>query len=217
MYNMVKKKKERNLIAGKEDKQLMWMLIIAGAIFALFLGGYFYAQSLNHFDYAGVRWDKTKEGQMNFFYSKFRLADNPPAYNAYLRNDPRKNNVTVNATFKFANKIFVSFEDYNPECQGKDAYLAAVISPFISAMGLNATGTITNKTRAKEQNRTFADCNNATIAHSVIVIQSSDTPSIVQSAENANCYYFNVGKCQQIETVERFIVAVLGQTSGEKI
>jgi hypothetical protein len=221
---MVSKKKTKNakkvskkLISGREDKQLLGFFITVGIVFALFLGSYFYVQSLGHFDYAGVRWDKVKEGQMDFYYAKFRLADTLPVYNAYLRNDPRQNEIPVNATFKFSDKVLVSFEDYNPDCQGKDSYLAAVIGPYLKAMGLNATGATTNLQKSIQQNITIADCSVATKTKSVIVVQSSDKPSIVQSTENLNCYYLNVGKCQHIETVERFIVAILGQTSGEKI
>lgn len=211
------KKISKKLISGREDKQLLGFFLIVGVVFAMFLGTYFYVQSLKHFDYVGVRWDKVKEGQMDFYYAKFRLGDNLPVYNAYLRNDPRQNEIPVNASFKFANRVFVSFEDYKPECQGKDAYLATVIGPYLKAMGLNATGATINPEKAKQQNIAFANCSSASLTKSVIVVQSSEEPSIVQSSENPGCYYLNVGKCQHIETVERFIVAILGQTSGKKI
>ncbi len=211
------KKVSEKLIAGREDKQLLGFFLIVGVVFALFLGSYFYIQSLKHFDYAGVRWDKVKEGKMDFYYAQFRLADTLPVYNAYLRNDPRQNEIPVNATFKFSDKVLVSFEDYKSECQGKDAYLATVIGPYLKAMGINATGATTNLQKSIQQNITLADCSVATKTKSVIVVQSSEEPSITQSEGNPNCYYFNIGKCQHIETVERFIVAILGQTSGEKI
>ncbi len=212
-----KKKILKNLVKSREDKQLLGAVGVIILVFGLFLGTYFYVQSLGHFDYAGVRWEKIKEGQLELYYSKFKLEDSPFVYNAYLRNDPRKNDILVDANFKFNKNVLVSFEDYDPACGGKDSYLAAVIGPFLKAMNLNATGATANKEKSEQQNITFADCGSVNSTTSVIVVQSSDEPSIVQSNETPGCYYINVGQCKQIETVERFIVAILGQTSGEKI
>ncbi|MBC8495955.1 hypothetical protein H8D36_07400 [archaeon] len=216
----IKKKKRssgKKLVLEREDKQLVGFFVIVVGVFVLFLGTYFYVQSLDHFDYAGVRWDKIKEGQIDFYYSKFRLADDLPTYNAYLRNDPRENNIPVNATFKFSQNVLVAFEDYRYECQGKDAYLATVISPFLRAMGLNATGATTSIQKSVLQNIPLADCSVATKKDSIIVVRSTKEPSIVQSSKNPYCYELKVGECQHIETVERFIIAILGQASGEEI
>lgn len=212
-----KKKVEKKRSLTQQEKQLVGFFAIVGAVFALFLGVYFYIQSLNHFDYVGVEWNKVKEGQMTFYHSKFRLADNLPAYNAYLRNDPRKNDVSVNATFKFRNTIVVSYSDSETSCGGYDSYLGTVAGQFIQAMGSKVVGATTNSETAKEQNITFADCSTAGKNQSVIIVQPSETASITQSSENPECYYLNTGNCKQIETVEKFIVAVLAQASGEKL
>jgi hypothetical protein len=216
---MAKKKKntKKTRKFTQQEKQLIGFFAIVAFVFAVFLGIYFYVQNLNHFDYVGVEWNKVKVSQMSFYYSQFRLADNLPIYNAYLRNDPRKNEVVVDADFKFRNRIVLSYSDDESNCSGYDVYLGTVAAQFIKAMGSNVTGASTNAEKAKEQNITFADCSTAGKKQSVIIVRPSEIASITQSEENPECYYMNTGKCQQIETVEKFIVAVLAQTSGEKL
>lgn len=201
----------------QQEKQLIGFFTIVGLVFAVFLGIYFYIQNLNHFDYVGVEWDKIKFGEMKLYYSQFRLAENLPVYNAYLRNDPRKNEVNVNASFKFRNKIVIAYSDKETDCGQYDVYLGSVLAQFIQAMGSTAEGAVTNKEKALEQNITFADCSTAGKKQSVLIVQPSEISSIERSEENPDCYYLNTGKCQQIETAEKFIVAVLAQTSGEKL
>ena len=50
----------------------------------------------------------------------------------------------------------------------------------------------------------------------VIVVQTSEAASIVQGS-NANCIVLNVGECENLATIERFILGVIAQLNGVEI
>ena len=199
----------------KEDKQLLWFFIVVFLVFASFLGGYFYFQSLKSFNYAGVDWIKEDMNGLKLYHSVFpTFYDSGISYNLYLRNDPRTNNISVNAVFIFKPEVIVSWEPEAGAC--KNAILSSGnIAMFLTqAGGLKVEGAITNESVAKELNMSFADCNSAG-EKTVVLIKKSEEPKIVQKTQN--CYVIEIGNCQNIEAAEKFILAVLAQTKGAKL
>jgi hypothetical protein len=100
---------------------------------------------------------------------------------------------------------------------GDNSYVGIMLAEFARAIDRTSEGAVTNQMIAQEQNISFANCDHANKRQNVIIVRSSNIPSIIQSDENPSCYYLNTGNCQQIETVEKFILAVVAQSMGEKL
>jgi len=206
----------------KEEKQLIWFLVIVALILGSFLGGYFYIQSLNKFEYAGIQFEKTREGDLLFYHGRFPLTKNGVIqnyYNIYLRNDPRENEIPIEADLRkinSINNITFSLEPDAGECYGAIIAQTEIGKFFGAPKRFNITSAVNDKETAKTLNLTYAGCENANKNQTVIIIKKSETPSIKQG-DNSYCYLINVGECENIKTIERFIMGFLAQLSGNKL
>ncbi|MDO8516498.1 MAG: hypothetical protein Q7S33_00070 [Nanoarchaeota archaeon] len=198
----------------KENKQIIWVIGISLLVILSFLGAYFYAQSLNKFEFAGIKWEKTKLGDLELYHGRFFVGEDQ-YYNFYLRNDPRQNEIPINATLNsLYTTTIVSADPAVISCYG--ASMGQIeLSKFLNAVGVsNIQPAVTNLSAAKELNVSYADCSNA-INKTVILIKKTETPSIGQDGKN--CYVINVGNCENLKTIERFEVAIIAQGNGEKL
>ena len=194
---MVKKK------LNKKDKEILWVLIIAGIILISFLAGYFYVESLKRFEFGGVNFEKIKDGSLVFYHGRFPiiyLGVPQNYYNLYLRNDPRENNILINIDkFKFDKKVIISTEPGVEVCGGDGVIAIANLAMFLSAFPFieDVEGAVSYEETAKELNLSFANCSSA-INQTVILVQKSETPSITQDKQNKACYKINIGDCENI-------------------
>ncbi len=213
----IAEKKEASTIKkpkmDQESTQLAWIIGFIVLIAAAFLIGYFYFQSLKTFDFAGVKWDKEKYGQLELYHSIFPISYQgvfKHNYNIYLRNDPRENAVSINLDkIDFYPEIIIS--NSIPATQCKDAArVVADLSMFTSALPFvkNISGALADKQIAEELNTTFADCSSA-VNKTVILIQTSDSPLIERQGD---CYTLNIGNnCQNALVVEKFEIQMIKQ------
>jgi hypothetical protein len=229
-----KSKKERvnkdNKIARKTirenpnrivEKQFFWLV---GIIVTVILGFIFipilYHQIFEKFEYGGVPFEKIKEGKLTFYHGQFPIiykGEFSAVYNVYMRNDPRKNMIPINTNLSLSKNVAVSLNDEVHLCS--DMILGqSEIGKFISAFPFvkNISSGVVNATVAKENNFSQFTCENASIDTTVIIIQKSEKPSI-ELGENNNCYLINIGECQYLETVERFIISAMAQINGKPL
>ena len=128
-----KKKKQ----VEKENKQLRNILIIAGLIIVLFLGGYIFFNSLKFFEYKGVQFETVKYCDVKpclvVHKTSFPVIYNgaPATYDIYLRNDPRKlNDVVFQGNIELKENMVVNMtEDFNCEGDGMIA-IANLVKSF---------------------------------------------------------------------------------------
>lgn len=199
---MVKKEK-----LTKKQKQLIGFFITIIAVFAVFFGTYWYIQSLKSFDYAGIEWTETKYSNLNLYHGIVSLGN--VNFNAYFRTDPRENNISVNASFKFYPNVVVAISPAAGRCpEASGAQLN--LGQFLGAAGRNVSVALTDKETAKAMNLSYANCSSA-INKTVIVVQESDIPSVQQQGD---CYIINTGRCENLPAVERFITAVIAQVNN---
>ena len=100
-------------ILKRENKQLIWFFSIIAVIFIAFLGGYFYVQESKTFDFAGVKFEKIREFDIDFYHGQiplFAKGGKTNIYNIYLRNDPRKNKIPIETVIAFKPKMLLSYD-----------------------------------------------------------------------------------------------------------
>ena len=196
-----------------ESKQLFWILFGIVLVIIIFLGVYFYAQSLRTFKFAGVTWEKEDHGGLTLYHSRFKVMEGFPIYNAYFRTDPRKNNVEIldGTYFKFYKDTYISLSPNVEVCSGANVIANKLLSEFFLAVGVNAQGAVGDEDRAKELNLTYMDCSIIGDEESVVLIKKSDKTEIRQFSKN--CYQIDVGDCENIKAAEQFILGIMNQLS----
>jgi hypothetical protein len=202
-------------VKKKEDSQLAWILFIIGLVFAGFLITYFViVPALSTFDYAGVKWEKIDQGNLELYHSRFSPHENF-VYNAYFRTDPRDNNISIDTRFGFYSQAIVSLDVNLEDCGGANVIGNKLLGEFLTSMNIQVSGTINDEETAEELNLSFANCASSAIGRNVFLVMKSDEPSIERDSVHDSCYIINVGNCENIKTVERFISGVLLQIEEE--
>ena len=223
--------KKLEKIKHVEDRQLLWIVFFIFLIIGGFIGTWYYVQTLNKFEYLGLKWnvEEREGGNFDFYHTRFPVFYNANAnYNLYLREDPRENNVSVNLIedsygIRFRPDIVISLSPKAMRCENSHIANAKMSQFLVQAVGLNSEGASTNKTYANELNASYATCNkynnmnDTEINKTIIIIDSqSQNPEIRQNQDNENCYIIDVGKCENMKATERFMIAVLEQALGRQ-
>jgi hypothetical protein len=203
-------------VKKKEDSQLAWILFIIGLVFAGFLVTYFViVPALSTFNYAGVKWEKIDQGNLELYHSRFSPHENF-VYNAYFRTDPRKNNISLGETsFGFFSNAIISLDVDSEDCGGANVIGNKMLGEFLTSLNIQVSGALNDEETAEELNLSFADCSSSAIGRNVFLVKKSEEPSIERDSVHDSCYLINVGNCENIKTVERFISGVLLQIEEE--
>jgi hypothetical protein len=222
----VVKKESKNKISKVElsktekeqNKQLIVFFTIMLIILGSFLGGYLYVQQLNRFSYAGVDFEKGKAGEVVYYHGKMQMpaieqGGNRLIYNLYLRNDPRKNKVPINAeVFALSQFVTIAFDPEIGQCNdmvighaNMEQFLQAF--PWVSRV----SGAVTDKEYAEERELAFANCDSATPGKTIVLVQTAEKNSI---EKEDNCYVLNVKNCEYLEVSERFIMGFVGKINN---
>ena len=133
-----------------------------------------------------------------------------------MRNDPRKNNVSIeNITFRFYPEIITSYDLDLERC--REAALNQInLVYFFSAVKIKIAAGMFNITQAKEKNITFVNCtSDSAINKTVIILRKSEFPSIERDKNNKDCYIINVGNCDNSLAMEKFMLAIMKQIQPE--
>jgi hypothetical protein len=203
------------------ETQFFWLVSI---IIIITLGFVFipvlYHQIFEKFEYAGVKFEKIKEGQLTFYHGQFPIiykGNFSAVYNVYLRNDPRENNIPINTNLSLSQKVSISLNDNVNLCE--DMMLGqSELGKFVSAFPFvkNVTAGVNNVSVAKEYNVPQITCKDASKDNTVLVVQMSELPSI-ESGDKDNCYLINIGQCQYLESTERYVIGAMAQINGKPL
>lgn len=220
---MIKRKNKIKKVAAQEKhiSQFFWL---AAFIIVLTLSIIFvpmiYHQIFGKFEYGGVKFEKTESGKLVFYHGQFPIiykGNLSAIYNSYFRTDPRKNNIPINATLGLSKNVIITLEPGVEKCQSMalaNPQLATFIHvfPFVK----NISSATNDRNISKDLNISFANCNNASLDSTILIIRKSETPSIT-SGNKSGCYILNVGDCQYLETVERYIMGAMAQINNVSI
>ncbi|MEM4605651.1 MAG: hypothetical protein QW103_01270 [Candidatus Pacearchaeota archaeon] len=213
-----KEKKEITKEEYEQNKQLAWILGILILFFGAFLASYFYFQSQNYFNYAGIDFRKERIGEINFYHAKFPITYQEQVYrihNLYLRTDPRKNKIPVNTNFSISERVIISLDEEIKKCD-KAVLGQTNLAMFLWAMPWvkNVTAALTDREAAERNNMDFADCSNASNRRTIILVKKADKNSIEMESEN--CYRLNVANCEYLKVAEKYIMAVIEQINQKE-
>lgn len=213
-----KRNNRKKKIKKIEEKQLAWILGIIVLSFILFLGTYSYIQSQKHFTYAGVEWEKTQDAGITYWHSRFKLGEGLPTYNAWLRYDPRKNKIPIEGSLGGRDKALITYDDSVEECKRETSIMGITQGVFLSALNIETDFSYVNPIKAETNAIKSINCSDSGEDQTVFLVRRANETKISQSSEYPDCYYYNIQTCEEaIKIGERFIIGVLGKTSGEKI
>lgn len=213
-------KKKTKKTMDKSDVQFFWLVaIITLLIISIIVTPIIYRKFFATFEYGGVQFEKIKSGKMVFYHGVFPinyLGKTYSYHNVYFYTDPRKNNVSINTDFSLSKNVYVSLSKEIQSCE--DIQLGQVtLGSFLNAFPFvkNVTGAISEKQYAKETSIPYITCANVTANTVVIMVNNSDIESIDKISEN--CYSFNIGNCNYMPVVERFIIGSMAQINEVEI
>lgn len=207
----------------REDRQLLWFVIVIGVVFASFLIPYFYRQSSMSFEFAKANWTIEDYDKIRIYHGRFMsLAGENLIFNSYLRIDPRKNDVASSGTFnKFKYGGVISVSPEVDECRGDIARVMGDLGLFLGqgvGVGPIEVGS-TDETVAVDFDKRHATCE--TILDRTLVVIESGESRVTQDDENPYCYMIYIEDCNDISPVEKFMVKTIDdfgptkETEGE--
>jgi hypothetical protein len=209
------------LVAENEDKQLMWFFIVVGVVFAMVLISYFLVEGAKSFEYVGADWviEEYAEPTGMIYHGRFLTLDGGRDlnYNIYLRGDPRENDVPTRGIFdKFKHGGVVSISPEVDNCRGELSRVMLDLGAFLQqgvGVGPLSSGS-TDEFVAIETDRIYAQCNTA--SDKTIVIVDIGESSVVQDEGNSYCYIINAEDCNDLSSVEKFMLKTIGDFGGEE-
>lgn len=202
----------------KEDRQLIWFFVVIGIVFGMFLVPYFWNESLKSFEYSEVAWAVEDYEDFKIYHGRFMALNGANLYyNIFLRGDPRENDVPTEGTFdEFKYGGVVSFSPEVDNCRGELSRVMLDLGAFLKqgvGVGVLESGS-TDKVVANESNRRFAQC--GTISDRTLVIVEIGESSVVQDKDNPFCYIIRAEDCNDVSSVERFMVKVVDDFARAK-
>lgn len=196
---------------GNENRQLFWLFAIIIFVFASILIPYFWAQSSKSFNFGEINWTVQKYDKPVglVYHGRFLSISNSSLYyNIFLRGDPRTNNVSTNGTFNvFRYGGIISISPKADICRGNAPRAMFDLGAFLrQGIGVaKLEGGSTNKTIAEEsENRIYATCEN-TFNRTLVVVRMGED-RVVQDSENPSCYTIYIKNCDDVSSIEKFMV-----------
>lgn len=203
----------------REEGQLVWFFVIIAVVFLAFIIPYLYIQSQKSFEYSGVRWVIEENSGLKIYYARFPALDESNiTYNAYLREDPRENNVTTNGTFvDFKVGAYISLSPDIDSCRGNVARVMIDLGSFLRfGVGVgNLTVASSDYAHSRETKRPYINCDSKNVKQTIVSINIGE-PRVIQSNKNPYCYEIYVEDCNDISPVEKFITKTIGDIMDEK-
>lgn len=220
-------KEDKSIDAGldkNKDKSDFQFYVVIGIILliaaSMIIGPTLYKKIFNKFEYAGVKFEKIKDQSgIVFYYGVFPINYTGKIYsyyNIYFRIDPRKNKAKLNTDLSLSKNVLVSLSENTKDC--KDLQLGQItLGMFVGAFPFvkNATGGVYGEDYASSSSLPHISCANASPDDTVILVRNSEENSIEQLEDN--CFAFNIGNCNYIETVEKFIIGAIAQINEVEI
>ena len=186
-------------------------------VLVFIIASYFFSLQLKKFKYAGLEFEKTKLGKINFYLAKMPLKDmfgNQASYvSVYFREDPRKLEriKILNNLLLGKNSVFAA-ESRSLNCE--DSNIASgTLFLFLSNIGIRPYIGELDGVEALKNNKPIVDCA-GNYSHSQVIFKKGNE-SIIKK-EN-NCYIIQTANCEIMNVTERFILGVYAHSNNIKI
>lgn len=200
-------------VKKSEDRQLAWVVGIIAVVFIVTLGTYYWFEGVKSFEYAGVNWTIEEFGEFDVYHARFaNLIGDNLNYNLYLRNDPRKNKVSVDGEFKsFRYGGFISLSQEFEACRGEVSRVMVDLGSFLrSGLGMKRIDVATSDAEfSLESGTRYANCYSYdSFDRSVFMLDVGEN-RVVQDDVNRFCYRIYVNDCNDILAIEKFMTEIV--------
>lgn len=193
------------------SKELLVILAFVAFLIVLFIAASLFFRAQNRFTYEGLLFTKESYGELpvfHYYYYFKNTAGQLVQYNLYLQHDPRTNNVTVIGDPVVLTKkaVYVSLDDSYPEnCRENLAGLVD-LGLFLNENQFTVISSLTNKTRAKEEDKQYITCERKPDAEVVELKAGNETAIVV----DGNCHEILIGPdCQIRPAIEKFKLQII--------
>jgi hypothetical protein len=201
----------------KQNKQIIIIFILMVVIVLLFfLVPYLVKNYINSFSYAGLDFQKTKQGQTNYYSAYIPITNQQLVkigeYAINLRTDPRKSDYiksTINGSqiiFKKAKTVYISVDSNSPRCDYNSIAGASLAAFLKSFARFNVEGALDNESYAKQNRLPYADCKNS-VNNTIIYLKPGNETKITKV--EPNCYELDYKDCEILEVTEKFQLMIV--------
>jgi len=201
--------KEEKIKIKKQEMQIkLAVLFMLIAILVVFIF-YFIVQGISKFSYAGVKFQKTKQGNLVLYLAKFPFAELTGNVigdlSIYFRADPRElENIPIEGDILLKNNVALAVNSDELKCSDK-VLAGTTLAQFLGRLGASSFGATTSKEEVLELNRTYVDCED-TSKYSVVMFKEGEINKIEKTGED--CYVLSVANCEIMNVTERFMIGV---------
>lgn len=213
----VKKEKKEKIEEKKPDvkvnnngKELYWIIGGMAVCLLIIISIPYISKELNTFKYQTLTFTKERFSNIpvyHYYYS-FSFNGETYQYNLYLRNDPRKNEVSVPGGIIYPSAgetIYVSINGEDMmKCKDslRDIYSLA---GFMQDNMFRVKSGYPDEELAKKNNLTYIDCSTNPDSMVIVIKEGNET----KIERQGNCYTINIADCQVLDAIEKFEVQSL--------
>ncbi len=211
----------------KQNRQLgIAVFLIIAIFFIIIVVPIGYNFFFNKFESAGLQFQKTRFGQLDFYSAKIPVTNVLPTtgksvsiddatgkFEINLRNDPRTlDDVKIyvpNNEIKFIsrNPVYISIQSDAPMCRDNTIAVAELAAFLTDFANLKVKGALDNKSAASASGFPYRTCNDSGNFNTIIMIRNGNESSIRQLQKN--CYEIQYKDCDINRAAEKFILVVL--------
>ncbi len=208
------KKQQEKSKKDKYDKQtkvalLIMLILIAGIFFTRWM-----INESKKIEYGDMTFYEVDEGGLTFYKAPlgFISAQGKNAqFILKLRNNPKKldENIPIEGfgNINVKKNVTISVSPEIGECY--ETYRTLIdFSRTLKGFGIYANQATPDKDFAKENNLSFADCENA-VGKTVVIMRQGNSTKIKRGLDNPDCYVIEINNCEVQASFERFILGMV--------
>ena len=187
-----------------QEKILKNFLIIIGVIALFFIAFYFSSKLMTNFEYDGVKYEITREGDLIFYKTGLPAKVNGEQiiYNFYIRNDPRRlGEVEFYGGIVFAENMVLNVSE-ETSCEGDEIIAIANLVKLHEFVGT---------TVIKDPNASCDDLGR----YVYMDIREGDETKVEKTGQA--CYELTFKDCEILEVTERVMIEIFSEINQNKI
>lgn len=216
LKNKEMKKQEKPKFNLENQIKFFVTLMICVILIVFFI--YWISIQTRSFNYAGVEFEKGKQGNLILYKANLPLFDYSGKITNYLsvyfREDPRKlRNINISGTIMLRRNVALAADESFVRNYEDSILAATTLSVYLKALGANPFPATMNKTEAEELNRTYVSCDD-TKNYSIIIFQKGNESKIEQKGD---CYFLNVKDTEVMNVTEKFMIGAYAHSRGASI
>ncbi|MEK6928861.1 MAG: hypothetical protein AABW65_02820 [Nanoarchaeota archaeon] len=207
MEKNIKKKPKKN----SKNQEFRYIIAAMTSLIIVFLVFYLLFQGAKTIRYEGLTFTKTKLGEIPLYHYYYYFTGDDGQqykYNLYLRNNPKKNNVSINGEIAYprGTYVYLAINTSNLlQCPNllRDIHsLSSFLHDNLAYSNIGLLSGVPDEQQAVENNITHVSCE--TYPNNVVITLQSGSETKIEKIEN--CHIVSISQCQTTEAIEKFEV-----------